>query len=50
MVLGKKEYMCAFTDDRGTRVLMLCLQVVALAMVGFKNGVDGKQTKPYIFL
>ena len=49
MVLGKKEYMCAFTDDCGTRNFMLC-PLVGLAVVGFKNGVDGIQTKPYTIL
>ena len=49
VVLGKKEYVCAFTDDCGTRNFMLW-PLVALTVAGIKNVVIGTQTRPYTIL
>ena len=46
VVPGKKDYLCAFTDDCGTRNFM-SWPLVVLTRVRIKNGVDGMQTRPY---
>ena len=46
MVLGKRKYRWAFTDDCGMRYLML-RPLVTLAATGIRYGVDGTATSPY---
>ena len=41
--------MCAFIGDCGTMGMMQCL-LVALTVVGFKNGVERIKTDPYTIM